>query len=78
MIEGTFILNLDPAFIEFHMDGKERIRKQCSIDELRKILIEMDALTQHQNWPPREYILRLRCGFSKETLANLGLVEFAA
>lgn len=75
MIRGTFIANLDPPFVEFISDGNTRVRRPCTIEELRAILIEMEALHKTHAWPVREYVLRLPVELSREKLLKLGILN---
>ncbi len=84
MIEGTLIVNFDPPFIGFsspkatkaEIEGSQ-LRRYCSLEEIRLLLIDLDCISEYQAWPPRELILRLPVNLPKKVLEKLNLIEIA-
>lgn len=73
MIHGLLVVNLDPPYAAFRTGQDDEYWKDCTVEELREFLIEIDALSPDQTWPPREYVLRVHGKFKIATLAKLGL-----
>lgn len=84
MVEGTLVVNLDPpyvSFVERNGEGttpspdrkRNTLTKQCTIQELRNMLIDLGAILPYQQWPPRDCMMRLPGSFSQATLRKLGL-----
>lgn len=83
MIEGILLINLDPPYIAFsqapqssqNSDSKIDEWRPCSVDEIRQLLIELDAILPHHPWPPQEIVLRLPITLPKSELARLSLLK---
>ena len=76
MIEGILTVNLDPPYCSFHSHttGFHYLRSaECTVDEIRAILLELGAISSGQNWPMKECFVRLTGKFSEAQLAELGL-----
>lgn len=76
MIEGILTVNLDPPYCSFHshLTGFNYLRSaECTVEEIRAILLELGAISSGQNWPMQECFVRLTGTFSEGQLANLGL-----
>ena len=88
MVEGILVVNLDPPYVSFVKQetasnpGQKRRNaaavKHCTIQELRKMLIDVGAIMPYQQWPPRDYLVRLPGSFSQDTIDKLGLENTAA
>ena len=76
MIEGILTVNLDPPYCSFHSHttGFHYIRSaECTVDEIRAILLELGAISSSQHWPMKECFVRLTGRFSEAQLGELGL-----
>lgn len=82
MLEGILVVNLDPPYVGFvkkhgNQSGDDKRMhgslRNCSLPELRQMLIELGAISPQQQWPPRDYMIRLPGSFSEATLAKIGL-----
>jgi hypothetical protein len=76
MIEGILTVNLDPPYCSFHSHetGFSYLRSaECTVEEIRVILIELGAISSSQHWPMQECFVRLTGTFSEVQLTNLGL-----
>ena len=76
MIEGILTVNLDPPYCGFHSHetGFSYLRSaECTVEEIRAILIELGAISPSQHWPMQECFVRLTGTFSEVQLAKLGL-----
>jgi hypothetical protein len=76
MIEGILTVNLDPPYCSFHSreTGFNYLRSaECTVEEIRVILIELGAISASQHWPMQECFVRLSGTFSEVQLGNLGL-----
>lgn len=87
MVEGILVVNLDPPYIGFvkkeSMAGAEskRLRgalKNCTANELRQLLIELGAITDKQQWPPRDCTMRVPGTYPAAILAKMGLAVESA
>lgn len=82
MVQGLLVINLDPPFIGFSTTPdnprQATIRESwhdCSLQEIRDVLIDLDAISPNLPWPPRDYILRLPVDLSKSSLQKLNLIN---
>jgi hypothetical protein len=82
MVEGILVVNLDPPYVGFvQNDDKQasdhkRLRgalRNCTLPELRQMLLELGAISPQQQWPPRDCTIRVPGSFSAATLAKVGL-----
>ena len=76
MIDGILVINLDPPYAGFSSESGQ-FWKDCTVDELNALLIEIKGFMPGTSWPPREYVLRLPGHFSKDALAKFGLINLA-
>ncbi len=71
MIEsGLLTINLNPACVSFLSDSGERSMHDCTEDKLKKLLTQLGVDTP-KNWPPSEYIVRIKGKFNSDVLAGL-------
>jgi hypothetical protein len=83
MMQGTLVINLDPPFIGFFPKSHPRLSQQpdldtwsyCTHEQIKQLLIDIDAIPSCQHWPPRECILRLPVTLSRRILAKHGLAK---
>jgi hypothetical protein len=83
MIQGLLTINLDPSYISFLQtteyadEDHSRLEsfRHCSLDEIRNLLIALEALTPEQTWPLRECVLRLHLNLPLSALISLGLAR---
>src|SRR5271165_2695112 len=86
MIDGMLVINLDPASIGFspamegHAENNAQIShwRSCSVEDIRHLLLELDAITPDQVWPPRECVLRLSIRLPKSVIKRLDLASIHA
>jgi hypothetical protein len=86
MIEGTLVVNLDPPYMGFllNTDACENCTWcYCTLEQMRDFLVELGLIHKAQQWPPREYILRLPArlpinSLAKHGLLNVRTLEFAS
>lgn len=85
MIEGILVINLDPPYMGFFEKDDAKLAgdlpsrmlwRDCSLYELRDLLIDLEAITAPQAWPPRECILRLPVLLPRAKLVKHGLAGF--
>jgi hypothetical protein len=77
MIDGTLMINLNPPCAGFSSESG-KFWKNCTVDELRALLIELGGLAPEQAWPPGEYVLRMPGRFLRDTLTKFGLIKMAS
>lgn len=77
MVNGILAINLDPPYASFSSEHSHCL-KNCTVEELRALLIDLQSLKPQQSWPPREYVLRLPGNFARETLVKFGLSKLPA
>ncbi|HEY9683071.1 MAG TPA: hypothetical protein V6C86_15950 [Oculatellaceae cyanobacterium] len=64
MTEGVLIINLEPAYIRFSPSARSKIQissptpLHCSVEHIREVLIELDAITPEQDLP-RDCFMRI-------------------
>jgi hypothetical protein len=85
MIEGTLVVNLDPPYMDFLPNTSTETKDNsacenctwhyCTIEQIREFLVELGLIYKAQQWPPREYILRLPVRLPIRSLAKLGLLN---
>lgn len=81
MIEGTLVINLDPPYMGFLPKSSSQFSHymdadtwcNCTLEQIKSLLIDLDVITPAQHWPPRECILRLPVVLPRERLAKHGL-----
>jgi hypothetical protein len=82
MVEGILLVNLDPPYVGFVVQQtkapgeNKRLRgalKNCSLIELRAMLLELGAITPQQQWPPGDTSLQVPGSYSAATLERMGL-----
>ncbi|MBY0357286.1 MAG: hypothetical protein K2W82_04725 [Candidatus Obscuribacterales bacterium] len=74
MIQGFLSVNLEPPYVTMRIDRKNEILKPCTLDEIRMLLLSLNAIDIDQNWPPAECVIRVCGRFSRRLLAQFGLV----
>lgn len=72
-IYGLLHVNLDPPYLGFSA-GDTSNGKHSSLEEMRDLLIELEAVEEDHQWP-KEYQLRLSGRFPKAKLVKYGLVS---
>ncbi|MBX9689490.1 MAG: hypothetical protein K2X27_22460 [Candidatus Obscuribacterales bacterium] len=81
MVEGILLVNLDPPYVSFVekaaglSDGK-RMRgalRNCTVSEMRQMLLDLGAITPQQHWPLKDCTISLPVSYSSATLHKLGL-----
>ena len=73
-MNGLLIITLEPASIAFYHDGdKYGQRRNCTVDEIRKLLLDLHGLDPCQNWPLRDCEILLRGKYSQAELNAYGL-----
>ena len=83
MIHGVLVINLDPAYVGFsqycdYSRGSNPLSyswQNCSVEDIRCLLLELDMLAPHQSWPPQDCILRLEVSVPRAALARFNLVS---
>ncbi|MBX9770767.1 MAG: hypothetical protein K2X29_05320 [Candidatus Obscuribacterales bacterium] len=83
MIRGILTINLDPPYVGFlpdpHIQPASSLPihswHHCTVDEIRNLLMDAEAISPEHSWPPRECILHLPIVLSKTTLAKHGLIH---
>jgi hypothetical protein len=86
MIEGILLVNLDPPYIGFSQASQDAqpsatridVWRDCSVDEIRLLLIDLNAFSPDQSWPPQECVLRLPINWTKAELTRLNLLTLCA
>lgn len=75
MIEGLLQINLDPPYMAFHSLNNDSCGKSCTVEDVRVLLVDLNAIPPGQHWPLREFTMRLAGRFANETLQKFGLVK---
>lgn len=83
MIEGILLINLEPSYMGFFPKPGNALTCctdtdswcYCTQDQIKALLLDLEILLPHQNWPPREYILRLPVTLPRTKLAKHGLAK---
>lgn len=85
MIEGTLVVNLDPPYMGFlPKTSVDTINTAacanctwcyCTLEQMRDFLVELGLIHPAQQWPSREYILRLPSRLPIRSLAKHGLLN---
>jgi hypothetical protein len=77
MVEGILVVNLDPPYVGFvQKNDKSKMRgklKNCTVPELRQMLLDLGAISPQQQWPPKDCTIRLPGKYSSAALEKLGL-----
>lgn len=79
IIQGVLVVNLEPAYIGFSHNSDDQKRsssaeytwRDCSVEEIRELLIELGVIAPNQSWSPGECIMRLPMELSVATLKRL-------
>jgi hypothetical protein len=79
MIEGILLINFDPPYVSFsqapqsssNTESRINVWRDCSLDEIRDLLISLGAIFPEESWPPQECILRLPVAWPKAKLSLL-------
>lgn len=74
MIKGKLTASLDPPCMEFFMSETKYSRHDCTSDDLRSLLIALDAIGPNGSWPPEELFFSITGEFPRERLEELGLI----
>ena len=75
-MNGVLIINLEPASIAFYYDGsKEGHRRYCGLEEIRRLLTELQGLHPFQHWPLKDCQILLRGKYTPAQLAAYGLIN---
>lgn len=77
MVQGVLMICLEPASMAFIPDegkGSNIIwQRYCTPEEIRTLLLDLDALAPWQGWPLRELQVRLPGTFPSAILIKHGL-----
>ncbi|HEY9772645.1 MAG TPA: hypothetical protein V6C81_02425 [Planktothrix sp.] len=75
MIKGTLVVNLNPPYIGFtsQQDGEQW--KHCTVNDVKSLLVELDAIFPQVQWPPRDCMIRVQGDFPSQKLAKFGLTK---
>jgi hypothetical protein len=74
MIKGILTANLDPPCLEFFSNDTKFLRKNCSAEDLRTMMIALDVICPNERWQPNEFVFRINGEFPKKSLEALGLL----
>jgi hypothetical protein len=72
---GTLQINLNPPYLCF-VSNEDRTRvasEDCSVEQIRQFLIELDIITPHDDLSHRDMQVLVAGVFSSATLAKYGL-----
>ncbi len=81
MIHGILSINLDPPYVGFSQDlngidqsdGGMEMSHMSSTEEIRNLLLHLNAITPDQIWPLEECIIRIPLTLPIATLKRFGL-----
>ncbi|HEY9715373.1 MAG TPA: hypothetical protein V6C72_18010 [Chroococcales cyanobacterium] len=78
MVKGTLHINFEPTFIGFAQhdadgDAGSPVKswRFCTLEEVRSLLVSLNALGANEKWHPREYVLRLDVELSEAIVKKL-------
>lgn len=74
MVQGTLSVNLEPPYIGLKAEHAREIRRSCTVEEIKKILLALKIITPQQHWPPKDCVMRLPGQFPGAVLARFGLL----
>jgi hypothetical protein len=49
--------------------------KNCTVNDVKSLLVELDAIVPQVQWPPRDCFLRISGQFPTKKLAKFGLAK---
>jgi len=83
MIKGMLLINIDPPYVSFSQSSVDsagngpgyKALQHCSLEEIKTLLVRLDALLPDQSWPPQECILRLPIVCTKSELSRFSLLN---
>jgi hypothetical protein len=73
MIEGKLVVNLNPPYMGFTSEKHGEQWKNCTVNEVRSLLVELEAIIPQVQWPPRDYTVRISGQFPQQKLEKFGL-----
>ncbi|HEY9791343.1 MAG TPA: hypothetical protein V6D22_13150 [Candidatus Obscuribacterales bacterium] len=69
-MNGVLIIDMEPASIVFYRDGaKDGQRRNCTQEEIRQLLLDLDGLSPFQHWPLKDCQILLHGKYSAAQLA---------
>lgn len=75
MIKGKLTANLNPPYVEFFLNDSHCSRHECTSEDLRRLLIALNAIGPDESWcPPREMLFCITGEFPRRSLEELGLI----
>lgn len=75
MIEGLLQINLDPPYIAFDSQDNGCSARSCTTEDIRALLIALNALGPGRHWPLCDFTMRLAGQFDSKTLQQFGLLK---
>lgn len=75
MMHGVLIINLEPSYIGFRIHDSSSCWRDCTPDEIRSLLVDLEILDTSSHWPLKELIMRLPGSYSKDILTKYGLID---
>jgi hypothetical protein len=82
MVEGILVVNLDPPYVGFVVQQQNKqagenkrlhgALKNCTLNELRQMLLELGAISPQQQWPD-DCPVHFPGSYSEAALEKIGL-----
>lgn len=78
MIKGKLTASLNPPYVALFSGERDYSRHDCSADDLRKLLVALNAIGPKDTWGPEEMFFSITGEFPRSSLEELGLLQKAS